>query len=208
MEHGVEVIRLDGTSPRRCCVAGYVAKKKLDAMDLGVELGATDRGIELDAVHHGVDPVNVYQSAARVPPSLFAPSSASPPPPAHRAPLPSPARRVPRPSPYSARVPRPGPRCCSLRPRRAGRPRVRALAPAFPPAAGFVVEGAGSRLRRRLAVTGQGAGGFPSSGGHEPEAPLPCVRPLQRRDVSFFLKLVILVYIIIELLIYLEYLVN
>ena len=47
-----------------------------------------------------------------------------------------------------------------------------------------------------------------SSGGHGPEAPLPCVRPRQRRDVSFFLKLVILVYIIIELLIYLEYLVN
>jgi hypothetical protein len=33
-------------------------QKKLDAMDLGVELGATD---------HGVDPLNTYQPAARVP---------------------------------------------------------------------------------------------------------------------------------------------
>ena len=178
MEHGVEVIRLDGTSPRRCCVAGYVAKKKLDAMDLGVELGATDRGVELDAVHHGVDPLNVYQSAARVPPSLFAPSSASPPPrspcsprpPAHRAPLPSPARRVPRPSPYSARVPRPGPRCCSLRPRRAGRPRVRGLASARDAlrSLGGHAARCGARLRRR---------GCSCRVGGRPASPHPRQRP-------------------------------
>ena len=99
------------------------------ATDPGAELGATDHGAELGAVDPGVDPLNTTRprlaflcSRGSLPHRRRSLRAAA----ARRAPLPSPARRVPRPSPYSARVPRPGPRCCSLRPRRAGRPRRRA----------------------------------------------------------------------------------